>query len=347
MQIAAEDSLAQSVGRLPSANAGAAVALEANSGAVLAMASYPTFDLTKLSSIEYYNTILGDENLPELNRALSGVYPPGSVYKIGAALAALEEGQITSSSTYTCNHVFPYMHKPTCLGNHGATSVIDAIRDSCNVFFYYLGMDMGTDKLTKYTKPMGLGVPTGIELPEKTGTVAGRATSDLWNVGNDLSAAIGQANHGYTPLQMGVYTAALANGGNRYQVHLLHSVHEFFTGKVIFNYEKSIIDTVEFSKANRNTVLEGMRKVVTSHTLINNNFASLPVLVGGKTGTAEVTGKADYALFTGVAPYDDPEIVGLCIIEQGVTGENASYTVSEMFKAYYNKKAAQDEQTNN
>ncbi len=347
MQIAAEDALAESVTRLGAANAGAAVALEANSGAVLAAASFPTFDLTQLHNQDYYNGILGDENLPELNRALSGVYPPGSVYKIGAALAALEENHITDTSTYTCEHVFPYMHKPTCLGNHGTISVTDALKDSCNVFFYYLGMELGTDALTKYTEPMGLGVPTGIELPERTGMVAGSASSDLWNTGNDLSAAIGQANHGYTPLQMGVYTATLANGGNRYEAHLLDSVHEFFTDKVIFDYEEHIKQTVEISEHNKNVVLDGMRKVVTAHPVILNNFASLPVLAGGKTGTAEVNGKVDYALFTGVAPYDDPEIVGMCIIEEGAVGENASFTVAKMFEAYYNQKAAQSEQTNN
>ena len=347
MQIAAEDALAKSVEELKSANAGAAVALEADSGAILAMASYPTYDLTKMSSIDYYNGLLADENQPELNRVLSGTYAPGSVYKIGAAIAALEEGHITASSTYTCERVFPHLHKPTCLGSHGTISVSDAIKDSCNVFFYYLGMDLGADTLTRYTTPMGLGVSTGIELPERTGTVAGSATSDLWNAGNDLSAAIGQANHTYTPLQMGVYTATLANGGSRYQAHLLDSVHEFFTGEIIFDYEEKVLDSIDINEQNQATVLRGMREVVTSHTLIKNNCASLPVLVGGKTGTAEVSGKVDYALFTGVAPFDDPEVVGLCVIEQGAVGENASFTVAKMFGAYYEQKAAQSEQPNN
>ena len=336
MQIAAEDALRENVLLVSSANAGAAVALEAEGGGILAIASYPTFDLTQLQNTDYYNTILNDNNLPELNRAINGLYPPGSVYKIGAAIAALEENHINESSTYFCDRVFPYTNQ-TCLGHHGSISVADAIKDSCNVFFYYLGREMGIESITKYTKPLGLGVPTGIELSEKTGTVA--------SIANE-SAAIGQSDHIYTPLQMGVYTASLVNGGNRYSAHLLHSVHEFFTGNVILSYEETIKQTVEIQDHNRDVVLEGMRRVVQSHTLIRNNFSSLPVTAGGKTGTAQVTGKADYALFTGVAPYNDPEIVGLCIIEEGVTGENASLTVAKMFETYYNKKAAQETQTN-
>ena len=333
MQISAEDSLAESIGMLPSANAGAAVALEAEGGGILAIASYPTFDITQIQNADYYNGILNDKNLPELNRALSGLYPPGSVYKIGTAIAALEEGKIDEFDTYTCERVFAPTNQ-TCLGYHGATTVIDAIRDSCNVFFYHLGREMGIDSITKYTKPLGLGVATGVELPEKTGTVASTANE---------SAAIGQADHTYSPLQMGVYTSSLVNGGNRYKAHLLHSVREFFTGEVIFNYEKSIEQTTDLDEHNVDVVLEGMRRVVQSHTYIRNNFASLPVEAGGKTGTAQVTGKADYALFTGVAPYDNPEIVGLCVIEEGVTGENASLTVAKMFEVYYNKKSAQSE----
>ena len=198
MQMAAEDGLAESIGMLPSANAGAAVALEAEGGGILAIASYPTFDLTQIQDIGYYNTLLSDANLPELNRALSGLYPPGSVYKLGSALAALEEDHIDEHSTYFCNRVFPFTNQ-TCLGRHESITVTDAIKDSCNVFFYYLGREMGIDSITKYTKPLGLGVATGIELPEKTGSVASTANE---------SAAIGQADHIYSPLQMGVYLVA-------------------------------------------------------------------------------------------------------------------------------------------
>ena len=338
LQIAAEDALARTVGMLNSANAAASVAIDPKSGALLAVASYPTFDLTQIRKPDYYNSILSNEYLPELNRAISGVYPPGSVYKLGSALAALEEGHINNSSTYYCNKVFPHLHQPTCLGTHGTLSVTEAIKDSCNVFFYYLGMEIGTDSITKYTKPLGLGVKTGIELPERIGTVAGRSTADAWSAGNDLSAAIGQANHGYTPLQLAVYTASIVNGGTRYSAHLLDSVHEFYTENLIYKQEPQVLETVEISVLNRNIILEGMKKVVEANQTIRNNFAALPITVGGKTGTAEVDSKVDYALFSGAAPYDDPEIVAVCIIEEGAAGTNASYTVADIFKAYYNQK---------
>ncbi len=343
MQIAAEDSLKKSIDSLPSSNAGSAVAVDANSGAVLAIASYPTFDLTKISDPDYYDTIRNDKNSPEMNRALSGSYAPGSVYKLGVALAALEEKNIDFSTSYTCNKVFPHLHNPTCLENHGAYTVTEAIRDSCNVFFYYLGMDMGTDNITKYTLPLGLGAHTGIEIPENAGTVGGSAnSSDPWSKGNDLSAAIGQANHAYTPLQMALYTATLTNGGNRYNAHLLDSVREFYTQRVIFDYEESVAQTISISPENRTIILNAMRDIVDSHSSIKQRFASLSVAVGGKTGTAEVNGKVDNALFAGVAPYDDPEIAAVCILEEGAVGANASATVAEIFKAYYNGKQITD-----
>lgn len=343
LQIAAEDELAATVSDIESAEAGAAVSLEADTGAVLAIASYPTYDIEKISDPDYYSSIQSNENLPELNRALSGVYAPGSVYKLGVALAALEEGAITTSTRYTCNKVFPHLHQPTCLGHHGSFSVTEAIRESCNVFFYYIGMDMGTDTITKYTSSLGLGKKTGIELPERVGIIGGRATSpDPWSAGNDLSAAIGQANHGYTPLQIGVYVSAVANGGERYAAHLLHSVREFYTGNIIYEYKPSVLETTEIGETTHSTILNAMRDVVTSHDTIARNFSSLPVPAGGKTGTAQVNGKADYAVFAGIAPYDDPEIVGVCIIEEGLAGGNASRTVGKIFKAYYAQKNSEE-----
>ena len=343
LQIAAEDELKKTVSDISSAKAGAAVSLEADTGAVLAIASYPTFDATQIRDPDYYKTIQSDPDLPELNRALSGVYAPGSVYKVGVALAALEEGAITTSTRSVCNHVFPHLHQPTCLGTHGSFSVAEAIRESCNVFFYYVGMNMGTDAITKYTSALGLGRPTGIELPERAGTIGGKMNSpDPWSTGNDLSAAIGQANHGYPPLQIGVYISAVANGGERYAAHLLGSVREFYTGKIIYEYTPTVLESTPISPTTHSTLLNAMRTVVTSHDTIARNFSSLPVSAGGKTGTAQVYGKYDYAVFAGVAPYNDPEIVGVCIIEEGLAGGNASRTVGKIFKAYYDQKERQN-----
>lgn len=342
LQIATEDSLRKNIESIDSANAGSAVSLDPSTGAVLAMASYPTFDITQMSSVDYYNTILQNKYSPELNRATSGLYAPGSTYKPGASLAALEAGHISAATTYFCDKAFPHLHNPTCLGRHGAFNVSEAIRESCNVFFYYLGYEMGTDNITKYTKPLGLGAPTGIEIGERIGTVAGKNAAEengqSWDAGHDLSAAIGQSLHLYTPLQLGVYTATLSNGGTRYEAHLLHSVRRFYTGEVIYTEQPQVLDRISFSDGNRSTVLSAMRDVIYSNYTMRNYFSSLPVEACGKTGTAEVSGKEDYALFIGAAPYNAPEIVAACVIEEGVYGSNASLTVSDIFKAYYAKK---------
>ena len=218
--------------------------------------------------------------------------------------------------------------------------VSEAIRESCNIFFYYVGQEMGIERITEYTSALGLGVPTGIELSERIGVIAGPAYREnnhlsVWNKGDDLSAAIGQSDHGYTPLQLCLYTAGIANGGIRYSAHLLDSVHKFYTGEIIYQREKAIASQVSMRDDTHQLLLESMRDVVTSNSDLTRYFSGLPVSVGGKTGTAQVTGKKDYAIFTGVASLESPELVATCIIEQGVKGTNAAMAVSKVFKAYY------------
>lgn len=335
LQIAAEDGLRETISGIESSQAGASVAIDPNNGDILAIASYPTFDITRTSDPDYYESIRNNELSPELNRAVSGVYAPGSTYKVGVALAALEEGNITQSTTYTCNHVFPELHRPTCLGNHGPITVADAIKVSCNIFFYYVGLDMGTDNITKYTSRLGLGVSTGIEIPERTGLVAGRENRPDWNSGDDISAAIGQSDHGYTPLQIGVYMSSIVNGGTRYAAHLLSSVHGFYNGEIIYESKATVLDSVEFSESTYSTLMSAMRSVITySGNNLSGYFSDIPA-VAGKTGTAEVGGKKDYALFMGCAPYDDPEIVAVCVLEQGVRGTYAAGPVSRIFREYF------------
>ncbi len=340
LQLAAEEGLAENVTSLNYANAGAITVMDPNSGSILALASYPTYDLTQFDSKDYYNSLLNDSNSPLYNRALQGVYAPGSTYKLGVALAALEEGTITAGTTHQCNRVYPYLHKPTCLASHGTMHVSEAIRESCNIFFYYVGQEMGIERITEYTSALGLGVPTGIELSERIGVIAGPAYREnnhlsVWNKGDDLSAAIGQSDHGYTPLQLCLYTAGIANGGIRYSAHLLDSVHKFYTGEIIYQREKAIASQVSMRDDTHQLLLESMRDVVTSNSDLTRYFSGLPVSVGGKTGTAQVTGKKDYAIFTGVASLESPELVATCIIEQGVKGTNAAMAVSKVFKAYY------------
>ena len=335
LQIAAEKGLAENIKQISGTNAGAITALDANSGAVLAIASYPTFDLTRFDEQEYIDFLNTNTANPWLNRALNGVYAPGSTYKVGVALAALEEGAIDLSTRYTCNHVFPKYHQPTCLGNHGATNVVGAIKDSCNIFFYYIGELMGLESINPYTRALGLGQKTGIEISEKAGSIAGPQYFESWGVGNDLSGAIGQSTHGYTPLQLSVYMSTVVNGGTRYRAHLLDSVRTFYNEDVVFEQRSEVLNTVEFSESTYNILIEGMRQVVEGSSTLTNAFRDLPVAVGGKTGTAEVDGQKANALLTCFAPLDDPEIVVTCIIEEGESGGRTSTAIKRVFEEYF------------
>ncbi len=350
LQLAAEEGLAENVARIENADAGAITVLDPNTGRVLAIASYPTYDLAQFDSAEYYQSLLNHEHRPLINRALDGVYAPGSTYKIGAAIAALETGTVDETVTHVCDQQHVYLNRVyTCLGKHGTMNVVEAIRESCNVFFYHLGETMGIDSMTVYTQRLGLGGATGIELPEKRGIVAGplyRQQNGLseWQPGDNLSAAIGQSDHGYTPLQLSVYLSGVVNGGTRYSAHLLDSVRRFYSGEVIEEKTPVILDTVEFSDHTYELLIDAMGQVVSSNGALNRYFSEVPVAVGGKTGTAQVTGKKDYAVFCGFAPLEDPEIVVSCIIEEGVSGTNAAYAVGCVMEKYF---AIQAENGNN
>ena len=335
LQIAAEKGLEDNIAAISGTDSGAVTAVDANSGAVLAIASYPTFDLTRFDDQQYIDSLNSNTANPWLNRALSGVYAPGSTYKIGVALAALEEGAIDINTTYTCNHVFPKYHQPTCLGTHGSTSVIGAIRDSCNIFFYYIGEKMGLERINPYTRALGLGDKTGIELSEKAGSVAGPQYFEDWGVGNDLSGAIGQASHGYTPLQLSIYMSTVVNGGTRYRAHLLDSVRTFYNEDIVLEQRAEVMNTVEFSNETYNILIEGMRQVVSESSTLRNAFKNIPVTVGGKTGTAEVDGQKANALLTCFAPLNDPEIVVTCIIEEGEAGGRASTAIKYVLEEYF------------
>ncbi|MBE6546785.1 MAG: hypothetical protein E7668_05035 [Ruminococcaceae bacterium] len=340
LQRAAEDGLKENVEQIRAADAGAITVLDPDTGEVLAIASYPTYDLTRFDDADYYASLLADGNLPLYNRALQGVYAPGSTYKIGAALAALETNAVNESVTQTCTGIYPHLHNPTCLAEHGEMNVVDAIRESCNVFFYYLGESMGIDAMTDYTRRLGLGTDTGIELSERTGIVAGSAYREEnglmdWQKGDDLSAAIGQSDHGYTPLQLSVYVSSVVNGGTRYNAHLLDSVRAFYTGEILQTTEPQIADRVTISDPTYALLIEAMGQVVSGSDTLSGYFKNLPCATGGKTGTAEVDGKEAYAIYCGFAPLEDPELVVSCIIEEGAVGSRAALAVSRVMEEYF------------
>ena len=336
LQIAAEEGLADSVESIDTAKAGAITVMDPNTGKLLATASYPTYDLTQFGSQEYVDQLNRNGNNPWLNRSLQGVYAPGSTYKIGAALAALEQGTIDASTQFSCNKIFEKYDNPKCLDIHGATDVIGAIRDSCNIFFYHVGDLMGVDALTDYTARLGLGQNTGLELFNQEGTI----DTHNGNPGDTVRSAIGQSNHGYTPLQLSVYMSTIVNGGTRYSASVLDSVRKYYTKEIVVQNETKILDQVEFSDTTYDILLEGMSKVITENSTVSRYFTGVPVAVGGKTGTAEVTGKEDYALFCGFAPLEKPEIVVSCVIEEGAHGYYAASAAGKVMEKYFEKKSA-------
>ena len=344
LQISAEQALAEGVDAVEGADSGAITALDPNSGETLAIASYPTYDLTQMSDAEYYASLLADKNTPLFNRALQGVYAPGSTYKIGVALAALENEKVDTDTEIFCNQVFDGYHRPTCLERHGNMDIFEAIQESCNIFFYTLGDILGIDKVTEYTERLGLGSDTGFELYDAKGSVAGaeyrKETGGVeWSAGDNLPAAIGQSDHGYTPLQLSVYMASMVNGGTRYGAHILDSVKTFYTGETIHTYDLKPFDEIAFSDETLDILKASMGRVVSENPEVYRYFADLSVQVGGKTGTAEVAGQTDNALFSGFAPFDTPEIVVSCIIEEGEHGYNAASVVAKVMDSYFDKKA--------
>lgn len=325
------------------ASKGAAVAVDPNSGEVLAMASYPTFNLSDyLENFQVYST---DELEPLYNRALQGMYAPGSTFKPGVAATALQEGVITANTTIVDRGAYDFGdYHPRCWiylrfgRTHGAQNVVQAIQNSCNYFFYDVGNRLGIDKMNEYSRMYGLGVATGIELPEKTGILAGpeysASVGTIWNPGNTLQAAIGQSDNTFTPLQLAVYTGTLINGGTRYRAHVVKEVKAFPDGETVENIEPEVLNQIEFSDGIVRTIKSAMRDVVESGSAASI-FRGYDIEVGGKTGTAQVGGeRSDNALFTGFAPYDDPKIAVAVVIEQGANGTDVAYTAKAMYDYY-------------
>lgn len=363
LQIAAEDGLKENVsyvveraGGLPelgaNANAGAAVVMDPNTFAVLAVASYPTFDLSTYNLD--YNDLLSNEANPLLNRALNGLYEPGSTFKLGVAAAALSEGKITSSSTIFCTGrclIFE-SYQPECSTyphtqkfSTNSLNVVQAIADSCNVFFYEMGHKLGVDTLNEYMGAFGFGQSTGLELGGSVGVLAGpdyRAEihGELWQPGDVLQSAIGQSDNLASPMQLACYISTLVGNGSRYRAHLLDRVYAFGADQPSYVYAQSadtLLGQASISDATRATVLSGMREVIANNNIVKRwiNSDTVPVPVGGKTGTAQNSKGADNALFVCAAPIDNPEIVISVVIEQGYSGSYAALTAGRVLEEYY------------
>ena len=336
---------------------GAIIVQSVNDGGILAMASYPTYDLsTVYSSTEAYKAVSDDPRNPFVNRATSEIYYPGSTFKPLVAIAALEEGLVTPTEEIQDTGAlqlpeeehYPYGdYHPQCWiyrqyrGTHGWENMADALRDSCNIYFYTLGHRLGIDKIDEYAAMFGLGQKTGLELSEAEGYVAGPETSAMlgqeWYGGNLLSAAIGQDNTKITMLQLSNYIATLVNGGNRYQTHLLKTVKSSDFSETVYEYEAQPVETLDLDPAYVEAVKKGMWEVANDEeSTVDQYLSNLAVEVGAKTGSAQVSADENAnAVFVLFAPYDDPEIVVSMVVEGGASGANLASAAGEIVNYYF------------
>lgn len=371
LQKVAEEALKKNIDKIANggfyktspANAGAVIVMNVKTGEVLAMASYPDYNPQLFIdgiSQEQYDSYKEEKNL--VNRAISGVYSPGSIYKMVTATAGLETGAITTKTKINDTGVYPKFGNPVCWywrsyrRGHGYLNVTQAIQKSCNYFFYETGYRAGIENIVKYAEYYGLGMKTGIELlGEETGTISRpeivEARGEVWTPGYTLSAAIGQGDNGFTPIQMARYISSLANGGNRVDVTLIKNIMkpdgtevdkkelENYVNERL-GYTPTEIEDLNIKEENIDAILEGMKGVTEDGGTAYSTFAGFDIEVAGKTGSAE-TGNPDKVngWFVGFAPFDDPEISVTVLIENAGSGGFTAETARDIMAEYFGMNA--------
>ena len=369
LQEVAEKALAENIDKIRNggfdtrhnAEGGAVVVMDVNSGEILAMASNPDYepeDWVGGISVANYNKI--KENNSLFNKAISGTYAPGSTFKMVTAIAGLETGAITA--TEKINDVGIYRryqdYQPTCWiwndqhSMHGYINVSQAIQRSCNYFFYETGYRTGIANIVKYAKYFGLGNKTGIELPSETAGIlsspdAAKNANRIWTEGNTLSSAIGQAYNAFSPLQIAKYISIVANGGRQVTPTVVKTImnsngteiskseiKQFVNNELKLSNNDS--ENLNISKDSLNAVREGMKSVAlerggTAYSI----FRDFNIEVGGKTGSAESAGNKVTAWFVGFAPYDDPEIAVVVMVENGWHGNYTAEVVKKIMAEYF------------
>ena len=351
LQAATEEALAKTIESMIDKDSdqrgGAAAVVKVGTGEVLALASYPSFDLSTFG--QDYNDLLADERLPMFNRAVNGTYAPGSTFKMVTAVAALESGIITPSSTILDKGVYTFYEypQPWCwvwpLGyTHQRVNVSQAITVSCNYFFYEVGRLTGIETIDDYADQFGLGRSTGIEIGDSKGAVASPEYADAhdleWTEGQVLTAAIGQSYNLFTPLQLANYIATLVGGGEHYQAHLLKSVKSYDNSRLLYVYDEPPENTVEMSESTLRAVTEGMHDLTTGS--LAGAFSNCLVSAGAKTGSAQVGTEIANGVFVAYAPYEDPEIAVAIVIEKGGAGAALASTAVEVINAYFADRLA-------
>jgi penicillin-binding protein 2 len=340
---------------------GALVALDPRNGEVLAMVSHPAYDpniFARAIHRDEWRDLVQDKKHPLNNRAVQGVFPPGSTFKVAVAAGALEENAVNLSSSFFCaggiqfgNHFFHCWRK----GGHGTVNLHTAIVQSCDVFFYQVGQRLGVDGIAEYARRLGLGLPTGIRLEhEKAGTIPdsnwkARVFHQPWFAGETLSVAIGQGYVTVTPLQMANLAATIANGGTRYRPYYVKRV-EAPDGSTREDFGPEVVGEAGLKKSTLTAVRSGMRDVVMSDNGTGKRARVAGVEVAGKTGTSQVVklgegsghnreATRDHAWFIAFAPFDAPEIAVASIVEHagGGGGAIAAPIVQQVLQRYFTR----------
>lgn len=328
---------------------GAAAVVSVGTGEVLALASYPTYDLSTFN--EDYDELVNDQRLPMFNRATQGIYAPGSTFKMVTAVAALESGIITPSSIIQDRGIYTYYKDPQPMcwiysqtgSTHGRINVSQAITDSCNYFFYEVGRLTGIRTLDSYASQFGLGQSTGIEIGDSSGVLASPEWAEShdqeWTDGQTITAAIGQSYNLFTPLQLANYVATLVGGGDHYQAHLLKNVKAYDNSRLLYMYGDKPMNTVEISDSTLSAVTRGMHELTVSGS-VAYAFENCVVSAGAKTGSAQVGTDIANGVFVAYAPYEKPEIAVAIVIEKGGSGAALANTAVEIINSWFSR--AQD-----
>lgn len=314
--------------------AGSAVVLNVKTGGVITAVNYPTY--TYKQEKENYASLMKNESKPLFDRAFTGSYPPGSVFKPIVALAGLQENIITPYDTVTCSGIYRYFddYQPKCMGVHGAIALNRALARSCNIYFYDVGRRLGIDKINQYAKRFGLGELTGVEVSESKGTLAGPETKEQWFEGYTIQAAIGQMDNAFTPLQLATYTATIANSGVRYKTTLIDKIFSYEQDKIILENKPIVMEKTKLDKDVLKEVKNGMLSVTEDGTG-SAIFSSYPIKIGGKTGTAQNPIGKDHTVFIAFAPFDNPEIAVAVVIEHGEFSTYSGGLIKSIFDTYF------------
>ena len=324
------------------AAAAATVVIDVKDGGVLAASNYPSFDQNLYAT--NYSEYSSDPGLPLFNRALQGLYTPGSTFKPAVAVAALDSGLINQYSTVNCTGVYTYYkdYHPRCTrhGHSGNIDVVTAIKWSCNVFFYDVGRRLTSDVYDAYAYKLGLGQRTGVEVNEAVGRLT-KKTDKNYIASLDVQAAIGQGNTVVSPVQLATYAATLANNGVRYRTHFVKAILDTNTGEVLSETQPEVMDVIEGTGNTFELVREGMKQVPST---ISGKISSYPIAIACKTGTPQrsetyAPGKHYLnAMMVAYLPADDPEIAIGISIEYGGYGARVGDLVVDIANAYFAMK---------